>query len=128
MVSVLSSLRIYTNNPLLEGALPHIEVVYRESSAFELLLRVRRELIEDEGYELLNHPLHGSIQVKNSPYMSLVCKKTESRDTNSILYLSTSLLWLEKRSRPLEEFREEVLKDFQYIDKEMIVESIESLR
>lgn len=138
----MSRLCIYTNNPLIEKALPEIEVFYDTSSVLDLLKKVRKKMIYEDGYQLLNHPLGGSQQVKNSPYMSLIVKRPRGeghkvrcarddveaeREKESIIYMDTSLLYVEKRGRFIEEYDEETLKDFQYVDQAMIVECVRSL-
>ena len=72
--------KIVTNNPLVKETLEneyHIEFV--ECSYEEILRKVRNYIYE--GYELLTHPLSGSVKPNETPYKSImVSEKKEKLD------------------------------------------------
>ncbi|MEI7885416.1 MAG: GrdX family protein [Clostridia bacterium] len=62
-------MRCLTNNPsIIEKHLPMVEVL--NGSTLELFLRVRSEMLL--GYQLITHPLTGSIGPDKSPYKSVI--------------------------------------------------------
>ena len=74
--------KIVTNNPLVKETLEneyHIEFV--ECSYEEILRKVRNYIYE--GYELLTHPLSGSVKPNETPYKSIDRKSTRLNSSHS---------------------------------------------
>jgi len=119
-------MHLLSNNPLILGKYPEGE--YLEGSFREVLVRSRDYI--HQGYELLTHPLAGSIKPNQTPYKSLLLKKNKDRDLvhfSSLQLIESALASLEKFG-PAKQHQPGVLDDLQVIDLSLLEAALESLQ
>lgn len=67
-------MRIFTNNKLVvEKLSKQFDIVYVDGNLEKLFFKIRDEV--HQGYELLSHPLSGSIKPNENPFKSVVLSK-----------------------------------------------------
>ncbi len=107
--------KIVTNNPLVKETLEneyHIEFV--ECSYEEILRKVRNYIYE--GYELLTHPLSGSVKPNETPYKSImVSEKKEKLDPRSMEIIEYAIQSCKKFQFKSDKYAPEVYEDFQVV-------------
>lgn len=112
--------RILTNNKLVLKYYPDAD--YNDQHLLEVYIRAR-DLIH-QGYRLLNHPLAGSVKPNHNPYRSLVlsAQPGEGLDFASLRAIENSIETVQKflRDHPHPRWGESLLKDFRYIDLELL--------
>lgn len=118
--------KIVTNNPLVKETLEneyHIEFV--ECSYEEILRKVRDYIYE--GYELLTHPLSGSVKPNETPYKSImVSEKKEKLDLRSMEIIEYAIQSCKKFQFKSDKYAPEVYEDFQVVDLKLIESAIPS--
>lgn len=123
--------KLITNNPLVKTKYENsTELVYVEGNYLEVLCFARDEI--HKGYELLTHPLSGSIKPNETPYKSLlISAKAGSLDYRSVTMIEDSIETTKKffsiRDRT-QGLREDLLEDFREIDFHLIKGAIESAK
>ena len=89
------------------------------------VLEEARNLIHS-GYELLTHPLYGSVKPNETLYRSLVLKKSNELDFASLSLIEEAIMTAEKfkknKQTPL--WTEEVKDDFRVIDFDLMSKTI----
>ena len=113
---------LITNNPAVykeySGA---AETVYLENKKLIDVYYYARDKIH-EGHSLLTHPLSGSIKPGQTPYKSIVMSKEKGElDVESLKIMEDSIVVAKHQMNEKEPlWPEEVLKDFQLIDLDLI--------
>ena len=104
--------RVITNNPLVKESFADTEdICYFEITYKDLLLKVRDMVFE--GYELLSHPLSGSVKPGETPYKSvLISSKKENINMQSVKLIEQALETYKKFTDRTVGLREDVLNDF----------------
>lgn len=114
---------IVTNNPKMKD-INRGEIVFKELGYIEILKECRNLI--HKGYELLSHPLYGSIKPNETPYRSVILKKNNNLDTNSIILIeeaiNTAIKFEKNKATPV--WTEKVLEDFQVIDLDIITNTL----
>lgn len=115
---------IITNNPKIVDEIKFGEIVFKEESYIDIL-KESRKLIH-MGYELLSHPLYGSIKPNETPYRTIVLRKNNVLDTNSLLLIEEAIMtatkFMTNKKTPL--WTDRVLDDFQIIDLDIITHTL----
>ncbi|MGL5312495.1 MAG: GrdX family protein [Peptostreptococcaceae bacterium] len=118
---------IITNNPLVTKEISNKKVIYKESTYIEIL-KDCRDLIH-KGYELLSHPLYGSVKPNETPYRSIVVKEGKNIDTNSIILIEEAINTASKfqanKNTPI--WTPRVLDDFQVIDFDILSNTLQRI-
>ena len=117
---------IITNNPLVvknyEG---EFDVQYFDISIKEIMQKVRD--LCGEGYELLTHPLSGSVKPGETPYKSVLVAKTKGKcDVQGYQLAQTAMEACDKFDAMHKDWSPSVLDDFQLVDYTLISSGIES--
>lgn len=105
------------------------ELIYNPEEGFIETLKRARDMIH-EGYELLTHPLTGSVKPYETPYKSIVLSaKKGSLDMGSLKIIEDAIVITQKFLDDYEhrEFAERVYNDFRLIDYNLVKSGIESL-
>lgn len=114
---------VITNNKLVfEEYKDSLEIIYDENLDYVSLLEVVRNKIH-EGYQLLTHPLSGSIKPNETPYKSILLSKDKNRlDTTGLMIVEESILTARKflNDKNTPNWTENILDDFRVIDYSLI--------
>ncbi len=117
---------IITNNPKFISY-TNYEVNYIDTDYLGIL-KEGRDYIH-KNYELLTHPLYGSVKPYETVYRTLVLKKSEGIPFDSIRLIEESILTAEKFYEMNKNFKwtEDILEDFKVIDKDLIDNALERI-
>lgn len=114
---------LITNNKLVfEEYKDRLEIIYDENLDYISLLEMVRNKIH-EGYELLTHPLSGSIKPNETPYKSILLSNDKNNlDTNGLMIVEESILTARKflNDKKTPNWTEKILDDFRVIDYSLI--------
>lgn len=114
---------LITNNKLVfEEYKDRLEIIYDENLDYISLLEMVRNKIH-EGYELLTHPLSGSIKPNETPYKSILLSNDKNNlDTNGLMIVEESILTARKflNDKKTPNWTENILDDFRVIDYSLI--------
>lgn len=117
---------IVTNNPeVAEEYGEYCEFI--DGDVADVLIKCR-DLVH-MGYLLQMHPLAGSVKPNQSPYKSILLRHNEYVDIDSIIIIENSLNKVKSMDRDKNTIKSrEVLKDFSFLDKELIKEAIKETK
>lgn len=118
--------RIITNNPMVKERLGEQYNVEFEDLSYEGTLRKVRDLVH-QGYQLLSHPLSGSVKPNETPYKSIMvsCKQGDV-DAASVGIIQNAIMSCGKFQFKSDKYKPEVYEDFQVIDFTLISSAIPS--
>ena len=118
--------RVITNNPLVKESFADTEdICYFEITYKDLLLKVRDMVFE--GYELLSHPLSGSVKPGETPYKSvLISSKKENINMQSVKLIEQALETYKKFTDRTVCLREDVMNDFKTVEMTLIESALSS--
>ena len=121
-------MKLITNNPnFLNYKKKDIEVDYRDVDYLKIL-EIARDYIH-VNYELLTHPLYGSVKPNETIYRSIVLKANDNLDHNSVVMISeaieTFVKFRKNKETPL--WTDTVKEDFGVIDYDLITNAIERI-
>lgn len=121
---------IITNNVLVNDKYDgKMEIIYLEEYSYLDILRFIRDKIH-QGYQLLTHPLSGSVKPNETPYKSAVISSHKgSLDLESLEIIEDSIKVAEKfiSGKKTPRWTEEILEDFKLIDFNLIDGAIQSM-
>ncbi len=121
---------IITNNPYVnEKYKDKREVLYKEEFKYMDILEFVRNRIH-EGYELLTHPLSGSVKPNETPYKSIIMSnKKGNLDSRGLSIVEDSILTVKKfmTNKATPDWAEAVLDDFRVIDLSLMENAIDKL-
>ncbi len=114
---------LITNNKLVfDQYKDKLEIVYDEKFDYVSILEMVRNRIH-EGYQLLTHPLSGSIKPNETPYKSILLSSNKSSlDTTGLMIVEESILTTRKflNDKKTPNWTETILDDFRVIDYSLI--------
>lgn len=118
---------IVTNNPKIGENVSDRKVVTLDENYIGILKRCR-DLIH-EGYELLSHPLYGSVKPNETPYRTVIMKKGKSLDVNSLNLIEEAIETATKfeNNKATPQWTERVLDDFRVIDFDIFSNTIQRM-
>lgn len=118
--------QIVTNNPLVYEELhKEHEILYLDLT-YQQVLRKVRDMCHC-GYQLLSHPLSGSVKPNETPYKSvMVSLKKDKLDLESIAIIENCIASCDKFEDLGKQWSERVLDDFRLIDFTLISSGIAS--
>ncbi|MDF2592425.1 MAG: glycine reductase [Clostridia bacterium] len=80
-------------------------------------------------YELITHPLVGSVKPNETPYRSIILKQGINTDLQSVTIIENSIQTYEKfermKSTPI--WSQRILEDFQFVDLKLFESSLDSI-
>ncbi|MGL6198311.1 MAG: GrdX family protein [Lachnospiraceae bacterium] len=117
---------VITNNPLVKEKLgEEYRILYYDISYEDILKKVRDRVYE--GYELLSHPLSGSVKPNETPYKSVMISNKKSHlDMQSMEIIENALQAIRKFEQKSDLYKPEVYEDFQLIDFTLIESAMPS--
>ncbi len=114
---------LITNNQLVyEEYKDKLEIIYDENFDYVAILEMVRNKIH-EGYQLLTHPLSGSIKPNETPYKSILLSNQKGElDTSGLMIVEESILTARKflNDKETPNWTERILDDFRVIDFSLI--------
>lgn len=119
---------IITNNPMIQENVTDTEVIMLDTDYIGTLKECR-DLVH-KGYELLSHPLYGSVKPNETPYRTVIIKKGKSLDTNSLNLIEEAIETAEKfkNNKLTPMWTEKVLDDFRVIDFDIMRNTIQRMQ
>lgn len=120
---MIEKLIIITNNPLSqENFSDRYEVVFVDDNTTKVYEKVR-DMVH-LGHRVLTHPLMSSVKPNITPYRTVcISKETDDRcDMDSLMLIEGSISTLKKflDMKPIPEYNDRVINDFQVIDYDLI--------
>lgn len=121
---------IITNNKdVYENYNEKFEFVFSEDYSYREILEIVRAKIH-EGYELLTHPLSGSVKPNETPFKSIIMSKEKGNlDYQGLNIIEESIMTFDKfyENKKTPNWTERVLEDFRVIDFSLIDNVIKKL-
>ncbi|WP_419741947.1 GrdX family protein [Paraclostridium dentum] len=119
---------IITNNPMIQENVTDKEVIMLDTDYIGTLKECR-DLVH-KGYELLSHPLYGSVKPNETPYRTVIIKKGKSLDKNSLNLIEEAIETAEKfkNNKLTPMWTEKVLDDFRVIDFDIMRNTIQRIQ
>ena len=118
-------MKLITNNPkFIEKNLKDIEIEYLDVSYIDILRKVRDYV--HENWEIVTHPLYGSVKPNETIYRTIVLKENNSLDITSVNLISDAILTFKKfrNNREVPQWTDRVKDDFSVIDYDLILNAI----
>lgn len=118
-------MKLITNNPkFIEENLKDIEIEYLDMSYIDILRKVRDYV--HENWEIVTHPLYGSVKPNETIYRTIVIKENNSLDITSVNLISDAILTFKKfrNNREVPQWTDRVKDDFSVIDHDLIINAI----
>ena len=121
-------MKLITNNPkFIEENLKDIEIEYSDVSYIDILRKVRDYV--HENWEIVTHPLYGSVKPNETIYRTIVIKENNSLDITSVNLISDAILTFKKfrNNREVPQWTDRVKDDFSVIDHDLILNAIKRI-
>ena len=118
-------MKLITNNPkFIEENLKDIEIEYLDVSYIDILRKIRDYV--HENWEIVTHPLYGSVKPNETIYRTIVIKENNSLDITSVNLISDAILTFKKfrNNREVPQWTDRVKDDFSVIDYDLIINAI----
>ncbi|MGL5719072.1 MAG: GrdX family protein [Paraclostridium sp.] len=118
---------IVTNNPKISENVSDREVLTLDETYIGVLKECRDFI--HKGYELLSHPLYGSVKPNETPYRTVIIKKGKSLDVNSLNLIEEAIETASKfeNNKATPQWTERVLDDFRVIDFDIFRNTIQRM-
>ena len=121
-------MKLITNNPkFIEENLKDIEIEYSDVSYIDILRKVRDYV--HENWEIVTHPLYGSVKPNETIYRTIVIKENNSLDITSVNLISDAIVTFKKfrNNREVPQWTDRVKDDFSVIDHDLILNAIKRI-
>ena len=121
-------MKLITNNPkFIEENLKDIEIEYLDVSYIDILRKVRDYV--HENWEIVTHPLYGSVKPNETIYRTIVIKENNSLDITSVNLISDAIVTFKKfrNNREVPQWTDRVKDDFSVIDHDLILNAIKRI-
>lgn len=124
---ILESFTIITNNPMMSDSDFRSYIEFYNVSIEGILQIVRKRI--HKGFYLLTHPLSGSVKPTETPYKSvMITNKDGNIDMLSLKIIESALESCNKFNFKTYKYDENILKDFQLIDFELMKSALSSCK
>lgn len=119
---------IVTNNPIVKSQITDKEIVHKDITYIEVLKECR-DLVH-KGYEILSHPLYGSVKPNETPYRSIIMKKGNNLDTNSLHLIEEAIVTSSKfqNNKKTPNWPNKVIEDFRVIDLDILQNTLQRIQ
>ena len=118
-------MKLVTNNPRFKNEdYPGLEVEFLDITYGDILKKVRDYV--HENWEILSHPLYGSVKPNETIYRSIVIEKKDRLDSYSEALISDAITTFEKfrANKKTPNWIPRVKDDFSVIDYDLISQTI----
>lgn len=111
---------IITNNPKIKSQINDKNILYKDITYIQILKECR-DLVH-KGYEILSHPLYGSVKPNETPYRSIIMKKGQNLDMNSLILIEEAIRTSSKfqNNKKTPNWTPTVIDDFKVIDLDIL--------
>lgn len=111
---------IITNNPKFIDYYGQYEIKYLETDYIGILESARDYI--HRNYELLTHPLYGSVKPYETIYRTIILKEGKDLSFSSLSLIEEAIITAKKFYKINKDlvWTDEILDDFQVIDKDLI--------
>lgn len=119
---------IVTNNPIVKSEVTDREILHKDITYIEILKECRN--LVHTGYELLSHPLYGSVKPNETPYRSIIMKKGKNLDTNSVMLIEEAISTASKfqNNKKTPNWTDTVIDDFRVIDFDILSNTLQRIQ
>lgn len=119
---------ILTNNPMVKENTLEREILFKELTYVQILEECRNLI--HSGYELLSHPLYGSVKPNETPYRSIIMKKGNNLDINSVTLIEDAIATAKKfqGNKVTPNWPNKVLDDFKVIDFDIFSNTLQRIQ
>lgn len=121
-------MKLLTNNPkFINYEMKNLEIDYRDVDYLQIL-KDGRDYVH-KNYELLTHPLYGSVKPNETVYRSLVLQENTKLDVNSVNLISDAIQTFIKfeKNEKTPNWTENILDDFSVIDYDLIHNALQRI-
>lgn len=121
-------MKLLTNNPkFINYSKKNMEIDYRDENYLKIL-EIARDFVH-KNYEIITHPLYGSVKPNETIYRSIVLEKVEQLDINSVNLISDAIETFKKfnNMKKTPNWTEAIREDFSVIDYDLINNAIERI-
>lgn len=126
---------LVTNNPMAkekkdkELSGKKIKIKLNFCDDLDDVMTTTRDLVH-KGYELISHPLAGSVKPAQNPYRSIIVKKGENLNYDSLKTIESAIQKLKQfqKNKVKSNYPSDILEDYQVIDYSLISSGIKSLK
>ncbi|MGL5440568.1 MAG: GrdX family protein [Filifactoraceae bacterium] len=116
-------MKLITNNPMVRDYFENISKISVQfiDGNYKDVLETVRDLVH-ENYEILTHPLSGSVKPNETPYKSVAVESSDSLDVQSLELIENAINTYSKLQKDKEtpNWIPRVLDDFAVIDLDLI--------
>ena len=124
-----------TNNPLVIKEIKNekigkdLDIKLQECDDLDEVMTKVRDFIH-KGYNLISHPLAGSVKPAQNPYRSILIEKDSGLNYESLKTIEKAIQKLKQfqKNKGQKEYPAEIIKDYQVIDHSIISSGIKSLK
>lgn len=119
---------IVTNNPIVKSEVTDKKILYKDITYIEILKECRN--LVHIGYELLSHPLYGSVKPNETPYRSIIMKKGKNLDTNSVMLIEEAISTASKfqNNKNTPNWTKTIIDDFRIIDFDILSNTLQRIQ
>lgn len=121
---IFSQVLIITNNPTVKN-IPNAKIYFVAGNQCHVLYQVFNKIAE--GHSLLSHPLAGSIKPEDNPYRSVVLTSSTAEVDGAALNMLEHCLEKVETRVINDHIADQLKRDFQLIDKELLDNALQSL-
>lgn len=128
VIKLNKNVLIISNNPYVyEAYCLKFNIEFIDGNYYNVLTRVRDYV--HQGYDLITHPLMGSVKPNETPYRSIILKKNNTMDLQSLEIIESSIAAYEKfeRIKPTPNWSPKVLEDFRFVDQRLFESSLDNI-
>lgn len=100
---------------------------FNQGNYYDVLIEVR-DLVH-RCFELITHPLVGSVKPNETPYRSIILKQGINTDFQSVEIIENSIQTYEKfeKMKSAPKWSQSIIEDFQYVDLKLFESSLDSI-
>lgn len=119
---------VITNNPevySIYGKSYNMKLI--QGTYYDVLVEARN--LVHQGYELITHPLVGSVKPNETPYRSLILKQGTKTDFQSVEMIEISIQTYERFDsiEPTPTWSQTIMQDFGVVDSKLFESSLDSI-
>ncbi|MEF9991172.1 MAG: GrdX family protein [Romboutsia sp.] len=119
---------IITNNPIIKENISNRDILFKEMTYIQILEECRNLI--HTGYELLSHPLYGSVKPNETPYRSIILKKGNNLDVKSLTLIEDAINTATKfqGNKITPNWPERIMDDFRVIDFDIFSNTLQRIQ